>query len=399
MPGGFTLVELLVVIVVLAILAALLLPAINSAVRRARNAAVSAEINQLAQALEQFKSKYGDYPPSRVLLVENGNYSQYLGNTSLSASDANSPGTGDITIGQLAVRSMTAIRKFWPRVQLSTSTTPPNISTTYWYDFNGNGTLDGAYILHGHECLVFFLGGVPLYDSSSQGFGMTGFGKDPNNPFSNSISVDSRYNNGPNPMYNANRQPPIFEFNPGRLYQDPSNATQPNNPANWGWGIPGYYDTLGSEPPQNATGTEGTNFFAYFSANGSGNYDPNDVNFQEADNQGVVPISLQYYVGYNIYGSTTTSPYTAVSPSPNPYTSTLTAGTSSGTVTYQKPQTFQIISSGADGFYGVGGQYQALTTSATVPLPYDANNTSTTDGSIRQREYDNLSNFKSGTLN
>src|SRR5262249_61205136 len=56
---GFTLVELLIVVVVLAVLVALLLPAINGALRTARNAAVSAEINQLAQALEQFKSKYG----------------------------------------------------------------------------------------------------------------------------------------------------------------------------------------------------------------------------------------------------------------------------------------------------------------------------------------------------
>ncbi len=59
----------------------MLLPAINAAIRTAKNAAVSAEINQLAQALESFKSKYGDYPPSRVLLVENGNYTSYIGNT------------------------------------------------------------------------------------------------------------------------------------------------------------------------------------------------------------------------------------------------------------------------------------------------------------------------------
>src|SRR5262249_22486112 len=54
-PRGFTLVELLVVIIVLAILVALLLPAINGAVKTARNAQVSAEINQLAQALASFK--------------------------------------------------------------------------------------------------------------------------------------------------------------------------------------------------------------------------------------------------------------------------------------------------------------------------------------------------------
>ena len=70
--GGFTLIELLVVMVVLGILIALLVPAIGGAIKNAKNAAVIAEINQVAQALADFKSKYGDYPPSRILLDEDG---------------------------------------------------------------------------------------------------------------------------------------------------------------------------------------------------------------------------------------------------------------------------------------------------------------------------------------
>ena len=72
-PRGFTLVELLVVILILAILIALLLPASTAPCRTARNAAVGGEINQLAQALASFKTKYGDYPPSRIYLSEDGN--------------------------------------------------------------------------------------------------------------------------------------------------------------------------------------------------------------------------------------------------------------------------------------------------------------------------------------
>ncbi len=126
---GFTLVELLVVIVILAILMALLLPAINGAMRTARSAAVSSEINQLAQALAQFNTQYGGYPPSRVLLVENGNYAPFIGsNASITSLLPASPtpgwttssGTGDITVGQLASRSVSALRKFWPKVQIST---------------------------------------------------------------------------------------------------------------------------------------------------------------------------------------------------------------------------------------------------------------------------------------
>jgi prepilin-type N-terminal cleavage/methylation domain-containing protein len=391
-PRGFTLIELLVVIVVLGILIALLLPAINSAVRTARNAQVLAEINQLSQALENFKAKYGDYPPSRVLLVESGNYTNFIGsNASLSSIDSSSLGTGDITVGQLASRTLAAFRKFWPKVQLSTNGNPSNyIQNQYWYDFNGNGMTDGPYILHGHECLVFFLGGIPVFDQSSGGYGMTGFGKDPTNPFSNSIVG--------NAMNNANRQPAFFEFNAGRLFLDPSNPTTP--------GIPAYYDTLNNGPPPSTlTGSGPLNFYAYFSSNGIGNYDPNDVNFVETDAlTGSGIIALQYNVGFYTLPGTTT-PYISISPSPNPYTSTLTAGTTSGTITYQKPQSYQILSAGSDGLYGVGGQYQPPTQAVTVPLPVDLNHTINASGgsalgdsSIRQREYDNLSNFKSGTL-
>ncbi len=328
--------------------------------------------------------------------MENGNYTNYIGsNASLSSLDVNSPGTGDITVGQLAARSMSALRKFWPRVQLSTNGSPPpailNSNGNFWYDFNGNGTLDGAYILHGHECLVFFLGGVPLLDASSGSYGMTGFSKDPTNPFYNNI-IGS-------PMYTANRQPPYFEFASSRLYLDLGNPTRTT-------GIPGYYDPVGTGPPQTTGSPIGTmpalssptNFYAYFSANGTGNYDPNDVNFAEEDGNRSGPIALNYTVGFFTSGSTTT-PYVSQSPSPNPYTSTVTAGTTSGTITYQKPQTFQIISPGIDGLYGVGGQYQPPTTSATIPLPMDHNNTAnTSDANIRQREFDNLTNFKNGTL-
>src|SRR5271157_2544741 len=73
-PHGFTLVELLAVMLILAFLIALLLPAINGALRTAKNAAVGGEINQLAQALASFKTQYGDYPPSRIYLAENGDY-------------------------------------------------------------------------------------------------------------------------------------------------------------------------------------------------------------------------------------------------------------------------------------------------------------------------------------
>jgi prepilin-type N-terminal cleavage/methylation domain-containing protein len=389
--GGFTLLELLMVIIIIAILVALLLPAINSAMRTARKGAVSAEINQMAQALANFKSKYGDYPPSRFLAIESGQYLQQLSgnaNAVLSTSgtvpdptqlDPTSPGHGDITEPQLIQRSIAALRKFWPRVNLS------GAPSGQFYDFNGNNVLDNIpYVLHGHECLVFFLGGVPSQDASGN-FGMTGFDKNPLNPFTNIV-------------VSTNRQPPIFEFNPGRLFLDPNTQTSATLP-----GIPAYYDSLGNPSPT-GVGASTLNFYVYFSAYGNAGYDPNDVNIPELDANGNGPIGLSFQTGFPVnLGVNFCSSF-----SPNPYTSTLTIGIP---VTYQNPQSFQIISSGIDGLYGVGGQYvSSAQSTATVPLPFDATNTFTgstmgktlgadTDHLIRIRENDNLTNFKAGSLN
>ena len=68
-----------------------------------------------------------------------------------------------------------------------------------WYDFNGNGGTgpDPPYILQGHECLVFFLGGIPVHPDDHGSTCMTGFGKDPTNPFTNSISLTSQRESEP----------------------------------------------------------------------------------------------------------------------------------------------------------------------------------------------------------
>jgi general secretion pathway protein G len=386
----------LVVIVILAILVGLLLPAINAALRTAKKAAVSAEISQIAQALASFKSKYGDYPPSRFLALEDGNYVAFAGgagsSSNLLGTDPTSPGTGDITVGQLAQRSMAALRKFFPRV--STTGAPLN----QWYDFNGNGLHDTApYVLHGHECLVLFLGGIPLPNQLPAGlatsFGVTGFDKNPTNPFTNSV------NNG-NKMYSPNRQPPLFEFNAGRLFVDPSNFVL-NGGVKVYAGVPGYYDSLGNPAPSDVSST--LNFYAYFSAYGNGAYDPNDVNFgafpSETDINTNSAMGLSFNVVFPLYKLTPP----ATSAAPNPYTSSLTVGS---TVTFQNAQSFQLFSSGIDGLYGVGGQFIAdSASSASVALPIDTIsatwpyiNIPSTEADFRKREGDNLTNFKNGSL-
>jgi general secretion pathway protein G len=368
-PGGFTLVELLVVILILAVLIALLLPAINGAVRTAKNAAVGGEINSMAQALASFKAKYGEYPPSRIYLAENGDYSA-VGNTT-------QINPGDITLGQLAQRSLAALRKFFPNVTLSTAGAVFGAGSPRWYDFNGNGGAgpDAPYILQGHQCLVFFLGGIPFHDSSGA-VTMTGFGKDPRNPFTNNIVGTG--------MYSNNRSAPMFEFAPTRLVLDPSSSS----------GIPGYFDSLG-----NSLGGGQINFYAYFSAYGNAGYDPNDVNFPAEVDVNNAVAALAFRVAFPVVPPAIAGvPNTAGSAGPNPYTTTSTVPVSGGP-TYYNPQTFQIISAGNDGLYGLGGQYNP---DVSAPLTLDANGAvylnTTTDAAIRAREKDNVSNFHSGKL-
>src|SRR4051794_40919094 len=72
--AGFTLLEILVVIVIIILLAALLLPAIQSALRRAQLVKEVDDMRGLSAALEDFKARHGIYPPSRIRLRENTKY-------------------------------------------------------------------------------------------------------------------------------------------------------------------------------------------------------------------------------------------------------------------------------------------------------------------------------------
>ena len=61
--GGFTLVELLVVITIIGVIAGLAIPAIGQVRKSMLRAAMKAELNVIEQGFDSYKTKYGDYPP------------------------------------------------------------------------------------------------------------------------------------------------------------------------------------------------------------------------------------------------------------------------------------------------------------------------------------------------
>ncbi|MDB5349443.1 MAG: hypothetical protein JWN86_690 [Planctomycetota bacterium] len=393
---GFTLVELMIVIVIIGILVGLLLPVIIAAVRRANDARVAAEIQTIAAGLGKFKDRHGEYPPSRVVLSESGVYSAQgtfstpqtadyalaLSDSSITwMKDVNGNSTvrfvstpsnkHDISLGELAQRSLRSLRKFFPKAILRPVdlTLPPDGKIDYWPDFNGNNTQDAGFIyLEGHECLVFFLGGIPTATTNSNGaisFGMSGFGKEPLFPFKNAGVVAG-------PVSTSNREPQFYEFKGDRLVDED------------GDGIPGYMDPLGAAPAGQ--------FYAYFSAHGAAGYDPNDFDSttEPQDDAGLV-VGNDFRVGVPILGATV--PNTTFSPAPNPYTVSAPAPATSGTAippaAYVNANSFQIISAGGDQMYGPGGQYSTSGDKLPPPpLP-----------GLRIRENDNVGNFTAGRLN
>jgi len=377
---GFTLVELLVVMVVLGLLVALLVPAIAGAIRGAKAAQVTAEINNLATALAQFKSNYSEYPPSRIVLNENGNYST-TSTTSMTTifTDVRT----DITVGQLSQRTIRYMTKFFPRA-LSFSTTGTGVAV----DINGDGNSTGVFYLDGGECLVLFLGGMtttPIAGTPTAPIGMNGFSRNPQNPFDRT---------------STSRTQPLYEFKGDRLVDVD------------GDGFPSYMDSM-------ASGPQGR-YYAYFSAYGGNSYDPNDCNvITTGTNQDQVAKGLNdtfsraFYVNFSVNSSGYNNCYSSatnvcVSPAPNPYTTT-PAVPPSGATSWQNPQTFQIISAGNDQMFGVGGQFAGNNATNRLPVPTGeisggswlagvCAGMTAVDGE-RNTESDNLSNFVATRLN
>jgi len=386
--AGFTLIEVLIAVVIVVLLIGLLLPAIRAAYRTAQQAQVTAELNNIAAALASFKTTYGDYPPSRVILCESGynTYSASAGAAVLNAPAGPMSPSGndtDLSVSQLIQRSRLYLRRFWPRVDFDNGTIP--------FDFNNNGSTSDVMTLSGSECLVFFLGGIPI-NNGKGGYSVSGFSKLPTNPFLPPGSGNTAA---------TNRTVPNYEFQNSRLVDQDGDH------------IPSYLDPLDLSPANQRA-------YAYFCSYGTNSYDPNDVNgygknfdhgtttadagdFEVEDN-GTTFVERGFSVGFP---NSAKVPY-VVSPGPNPYCSGTPVTT--GSMSWMNPTSFQLFSAGADRFWGLGGQYVGSGFGASGKLPIfsnppdsgDINNDGNAAGiditGVRRREGDNLTNFSSGRL-
>lgn len=146
--GGFTLIELMIVVVIISILAGFIVPAVMGAMQRARIGQVVTDIKGLEAAISEFKLRYGHEPPSSIVLCQDA--SQW----------ASEPD------------SMRKIRQLWPQFDF---TKDRNI--------DGHGPAEPKLALDGAECLLFFLGGVRDPGQPADVWVPTGFSKNPYDPF------------------------------------------------------------------------------------------------------------------------------------------------------------------------------------------------------------------------
>ncbi|HEY2328908.1 MAG TPA: prepilin-type N-terminal cleavage/methylation domain-containing protein, partial [Verrucomicrobiae bacterium] len=77
--AAFTLIELLVVISIIGVLAGLTIPVLASVKATQKKKVARGELEYLETALENYKAKYGAYPPSN----QNGNYTLPVTNSLL----------------------------------------------------------------------------------------------------------------------------------------------------------------------------------------------------------------------------------------------------------------------------------------------------------------------------
>jgi type II secretion system protein G len=88
--GGFTLVEILIVVIILGILAAIVIPQFTSASQDARKNSLTSQLQTLRSQIELYKLQHLDNLPSELIKATGANWSQFTVKTN----DQGTTGTG-----------------------------------------------------------------------------------------------------------------------------------------------------------------------------------------------------------------------------------------------------------------------------------------------------------------
>ncbi|HWB00261.1 MAG TPA: prepilin-type N-terminal cleavage/methylation domain-containing protein [Pirellulales bacterium] len=335
---GFTLVELLVTIGIIGMLMSLLVVGVRQAMLRARVASTVVEISKLASSVQAFKERYGAYP--------------------LCMGDKTASATGSISGRQQ--RFVTSVRKAFPRyvpANPAYSTINTFIQSNYKYKNKTQQLMSLSLdTLDPSESLVFWLGGFPTPVDTASGLPRSsrklfGFHTDPTAPFRVDTSSSSVV---------AQRTTSLFDFDDGRL-QDSDND-------GWLEYVPSLLNSVDSSAP-----------YVYFDA--------------QTYTQGSPSIGQATSANYLGYSSTVYPDWGVAVP---------WAGTVSSTapISWINPNTFQIISSGADGSYSSSNELSQ--SSPRVPVYPAAQEyrygSATTATALDSYEQDNLTNFADGTV-
>jgi prepilin-type N-terminal cleavage/methylation domain-containing protein len=168
--GGFTLVELLIVIAILGILAGLLAFGVSAARTAILKRAQKFEIEMIAQAVERYREKYGDYPP-----------------------DGSS----------------------WPIMEAHLRKAFPNILNSELNMLNPANAAANGYIRNDNYVGSHPFGGRVMDPAESLVFFLGGFSSDPQRPLSGPGGPFKL--NGTVYIYNTQRENGFFEFKTNRL--------------------------------------------------------------------------------------------------------------------------------------------------------------------------------------
>jgi general secretion pathway protein G len=277
--GGFTMVELLVVILILTVLVSLTLAGVLRFLTLGPRVQARTEIGELEAAVGNFQTKFNvPYIPSRIRLCRL--FSSY-GATNLDADSKD-----------YLLRVFPGLRNSWAL--------PKNPTAVNW---SRDPAWSGDEVLEGHQCLVFFLGGIQEASPDS----CTGFSTNPKDP------------SAPG----GDRIPAFYEFSSNRLAR-PAGKT--------------FFQYL--DPYRNKKTPQPYAFFSHYkTSNGYNRYSAAN-NFPAA---GAPATSDCASLGVQPY-------FEAAGPPTR----------------YYKPDSFQIVSAGPDGTFGPGGLYSP-TNLAAVP--------------------------------